>query len=695
MLHKTKSIIILIFLFATYHIQAQSNIESLLHELIEQWADQNEEEDVPDDMIEILQDLMDNPVNINDTSSDILYGIPFLSDYQRAAIKAYIAQNGPMQSLSELHLINGFDSLDIRLLNHLVTVKKPNEKKSSLANMIKNGHSNLRMGGKSMFPKSRGYNEDIYVGSPLRLYFRYNFKYHDNISFQLSGDKDPGEAIRFANVNGASQMGFDHYGYHLMISDFGFIKRAIVGKYNLQFGQGATLWSGFAPWMTVSMPLRRYGQGIRPSSAMCEFGYLRGAAATFNVIPEKLEMTLFYSNVNRDATEKENDTLYEAEEIFQSFYNSGYHRTNTEIAKKGRINEQLFGTNIRYKNRSLQIGATAVRTLLGSEIVPADYIYNTFAFKGKDNFNYGIDMTWRYRRMILFGEASSSLMRCRTESTEKPFPITSVAGMQLQLNSDNMISIALRHSSPTYQNLYANIIGQSSKAQNEQGITLFINTKPLTTTRLQSSVDLFRFPWMKYRVYSPSSGVDYRTTLTTTVATNTLLSVQYRSRYTQRNSDGQEYAIENTTRRQLALSLDYTPDNTWRITSRVLLSWFDCDDHIPQNGIMIIQDVAYKTIIVNKPLSMNCRLSIFDITGYDARIFSYENDLMYENSVPMFNGRGIRCYYVCRYEFTPSLSAGIKYSVSFYPEQETLGSGYDLINGNAKHEVKAQLRLKF
>ena len=690
-------IILTVFLMAFSAVEAQNDADNVVRDILELWADQNEDESVPDDVVEQLYDFLDNPLNINDTSSDGLMLLPFLSDFHRSAIRAYVAQNGEMLSLSELYLLNGFDSSMVRLMTPFVTVA-PNKKNDrlSLKEIIEHGHSNLRFGAKTVQPTGRGYNEDIYAGSPFRMYFRYYFKYRDRITFQLSGDKDAGEAFRFVSAansgSGVGQAGFDYYGYHLMFNDFGIVKRAIIGKYNLHFGQGVTLWSGSAPWMSGSMPLRRYGQGITPASAFCEYGYLRGAAVTLNIRPKKLEMTLFASDVDRDATLSSRDTLLRGEQLFQSLYMSGYHRTETEMAKKGMLGEKLFGSHIQYNGSNLQIGATAVETLLDSPLTPVDYVYNTFAFSGKDNMNVGVDITYRYRRLLLFSEVAASSHRSRNDSDL--LPVAGVGGMQLHLNADNMLSAAVHYGSPTYQNLHSNIIGQSSQAQNEEGILCFFHTRLPGYVDVQTSVDLFRFPSMRYRIYSPSTGVDYRVKVTKPLAKGLSILGQYRYRSSQRNSDGQLYSVEDIARSQLQLSLDYDK-LPWHLVSRVVYSLFNCQDHAPLSGFLMSQDATYHSSLAGHPFSIGGRLAIFDVSGYDARIYTSENDLMYEFSVPMFSGRGVRFYMLGRWEVSDNVSVALKYAVSFYPDNETVGSSYEVIEGNHRHEFKIQMRLKF
>lgn len=690
MCHILKMLVPSIMLFAGT-VAAQGIDEQLWHSMIEEWAEINDSESTPDEIVEELQTFIDNPININDTTFEQLVTLPFVTEQHRNIIKAYIAQYGQLVTLAELQFMNGFDSTLIRLLT-LFTKAEPIEDKSfpSFKQILCQGSSNLRIGMKTTFPRSRGYEEEKYQGSPFREYFRYQFHYQNRISLQLSGDKDAGEPFRFAPPSESSKapsFGFDYYGYHLMVNDISIVKKAIIGKYQLQFGQGATLWSGFAPWGGYDMPLRRYGQGIRPASAFCEYGYLRGVAATISLIPKHLEATFFYSYVNRDCTMKDDS-------IVTSLYNSGYHRSNTELSKKWQLDEHLAGTHIEYRRSSLNIGITAFGTFYSNDIQPTANTYNTFAFRGKQLFNIGIDASWRYRRTVFYGEVSTSMEQASYMPDDTPFPLAAVAGLQTDFNSDNTLSVVYRYGSTSYHNFFANTIGQSSSPQNETGIVTNFQTRLPLGFRLTASADLFRYPWMRYRLYAPSMGADYRVRITKNLVRNTMLVVQYQYRTVDRNSDLQTYAVEATQRRRLSLQLDYNRGG-WRLLSRVILTRFDCTDHSPEHGFLIMQDVSRTATVMGNDLTVTARAAIFDMTAYDARIYTSESDMMYEFNAPMLMNRGMRCYLVMRYDLSHDLSLAMKYAVTYYPGEETLGSGYDVTQGSVRQELKAQMRLRF
>lgn len=674
-------------------IWAQSVPESAWGDLLEQWAERNDSETVPDDLVELLQGYQANPINLNDTLSTALHDLPFLTDFQCETIRAYVVQNGPFASLAELFLLNGFDTLTLRLLRHFVTVAPVESEQLSLSNVLKKGRGSLLLGAKTTVPQSVGYNDGSYLGSPLRALFRLSYHYQDRVALQLSGDKDADEPFG-GEYNPA---GFDFYGFYLMFNRFGRLKRAIVGNYNLQFGQGLSLWSGFGSYHSDYQSFYRYGQGIRPASAFGEYGYLCGAAATLS-LSRHTELSLFYSHVDRDATTAVvSDSIGTQSLCYQSIYNSGYHRTLSEMGKKDLLGEQFFGTHFQFRTGRLAVGATASAMLLDAPLVPHDYVYNAFAFSGKHCFTTGVDVAWRYRRLLLFGEAAVSVGdSTRVFSQRSGFePVATVAGAELQLNSNNSLSLAYRFFSPSFQNRFSNAIGQQSAPQNEEGVSLVFHTLLLNQIDFQSSVDIFRHPWMRYRVYSPSAGTDYRLKLSAPVARHMVLSFQFRHRAGDRNSDGQGYYVELTQRQQWQADLDCEPSDHWRLRSRVACTHYACNDHASQWGALAYQEVTWHSALRSQPFSLTGRLAFFDVAAYDTRIFMYENDLQYDFSVPALQGRGVRCYLVYRQQLGSAVALALKYAWACYPDRDTLGSSHDRIMANNRHELKLQLNFKF
>jgi len=656
----------------------------------------NDAETVPDDLLETLLQYAEFPINLNDTTNELLLDLPFISDFQYNAIRAYIAQNGELFSLSELHAINGFDSLTIARLSHFVKVEQVDYKEDvPLVELLRRGRGSLTTGLRTIFPRQRGYTEGKYAGGPYRYYYVFNYKCSDRISFSFSADQDAGEPFVFQSPvkfgSNSGQVGFDYYGYSLILRDLGIIKKAVIGKYHLQYGQGLTLWAGYAPWLSETASLRRSPMGIKAASALCEYGYLHGAAIAvdlWNRGNRNVEMTLFASNAPRAAT-----LVHEGSDMVFSLYNSGYFRTENERAKRNALRETLLGTRLSFNSRDLRMGVTAFSTSFSKTIIPPEYVYNAFAFRGERLFNGGYDFSYRWRNMIFFGEAALSMDMEDDASAQRAFAV--LAGLQMDAGPDNFFSAVFHHCPQQYHNFFFNTVGTGSSQSNETGMAFNLLIRLPFSISLSGYADLYRHPWMMYRVYSPSVGADCKVALDYMASPNISARIQYRQRDIQRNTNGITYYIEDMSCRQLLVSLKYKISDRWNMLSKIIGSRVVYQDGQMESGFVMLQDVSYSSQFFERPFFAVMRLSISDISSYDARIYSYESDMVYESSSFSFIGRGVRVYGIVRMDVTRNISLSIKYGLLLLPGNKSIGSSYDLIEGPMRHDVKIQLKWKF
>ena len=91
-------------------------------------------------------------------------------------------------------------------------------------------------------------------------------------------------------------------------------------------------------------------------------------------------------------------------------------------------------------------------------------------------------------------------------------------------------------------------------------------------------------------------------------------------------------------------------------------------------------------------VQLDARIAFFDTSGFAARIYAYEHDLLYSFSVPVFFDRGRRSYILVQYEPFSSLTLEVKYGVTRYENRSTIGSGLNQIDGSRRREVRAQIR---
>ena len=103
----------------------------------------------------------------------------------------------------------------------------------------------------------------------------------------------------------------------------------------------------------------------------------------------------------------------------------------------------------------------------------------------------------------------------------------------------------------------------------------------------------------------------------------------------------------------------------------------------------------FMSIFSSFPVSFNLRLAYFDVQDYGARIYAYENDVLYQFSVPAFNNRGFRTYLNIRYRIIKGIDFWLKASNTHYTNISEISSGPNAVIGNNLTEVKMQLRFKF
>ena len=107
---------------------------------------------------------------------------------------------------------------------------------------------------------------------------------------------------------------------------------------------------------------------------------------------------------------------------------------------------------------------------------------------------------------------------------------------------------------------------------------------------------------------------------------------------------------------------------------------------------MVSQDVGFHP----EKLKLNVwgRVGYFKTDDYDSRIYAYENDLLYQFSVPSFYGEGIRSYLTGKVKICEKMELWFKAARTWFFDVDSLGSGYTLIEGNKRTEVKFQLRFR-
>ena len=662
----------------------------VIEQLIELISENQEDEDI--DFTTLFDDLSyyyDNPLDLNTADKESLEKLNFLNDFEINKLLFYRKKNGQIISLYELAAL--FPTHTVQAILPFVGISTGHGKeKLELSKLFKYGKDELFMRIQQIVEEQEGYSaisdsaleanpNNRYLGNPVKLYARYRYRYRDRVSFGITGEKDAGEEF----LNGHQKNGFDYYSAHLFLKDvFGF-KHLAVGDYQLQIGQGLTFWSGRAFNKSAdAVNIKKSPSVLRPYVSADENNFLRGGAATYAL--DNISLTAFYSHKSIDANLTV-DTSETDEVAVSSLQISGFHRTPAEIEDAEAIKESYFGGHLKFKSSNLSLGVTAVRFQLEGDLNRNLRLYNQFEFSSNQNTNLGFNYNYLLKHINFFGEVA------RSESGGMAY----LNGALIKAGSYIDVSVLHRNYQKEYQNIHANGFSESSNSLNEQGLYLGFTAKPAKYFILTGYYDQFRFPWLRFRVDAPSTGVDYLAQLTYTPSRKIEMYVRYKNEtksINEYNELNQTNGLVATSKQNIRFNVAYALGYGIKLKSRFEKVILHTNGE-RETGSLIFQDIFYR--FRKTPLSVIARYALFSTASYDSRIYAYENDVLYAFSVPAYSDVGNRSYLVVKYSASRKMDFWLKLSRTNWKNGEENGSGLNVINSPNRTEVKAQMRLRF
>lgn len=686
------SFVVLLVHFSARTLVAQSNEyeNEIITQRIEELSAGTDSESDFSELYEHFSNLLENPVCINTASREELRALLFLNENQIAVLLAERKRRGAYKSVYELKDLGAFYVDLVLMIKPFISFEESKEsEKIRFSKLLDYGNNQVIIRYGRVLENQKGYEpisdsmvianpNSCYLGGKNKIYFRYRYNYRDRISLGVLGDKDAGEEF----FKGNNTYGFDFYSAHFFLKNQGELKALAIGDYHLEFGQGLSMWSGLAFGKSATaINIQRKPRGVRPNTSANEALYLRGLAATYRLLGN-IEFTAFYSGKKIDASINTRDT---GDFVVTSILESGLHRTYSEVSKKELVNEQLFGANISYRNKGLQYGLTSYKVLYSNKIQKDLAPYEFYNFQGKENFNVGTDISYANRYLSAFGEFAMSA------NGGKAF----LTGAFFNLHPRFMFTTYYRNFQQDYQNLYAIPVSEGGKPQNEEGFYFGGQMHLENKGTLRFYYDIFKFPWLRYRVNSPSWGNEFSLQYERSPRSN--LMYYFRYQYEERMLNAQvlddvQPIVASRKRHNLRFYLTYLIDLNWKIRSNLSLSQYQ---HLPQaqsRGYLLYQDVQYS--LQKVPISFSFRYAVFNTDDYNTRIYAYEHDVLYKFSVPAYYYRGQRYYLLINYKISRALTFWLRFSQTTYANLDTVGSGLEEIDGSTKSEITFQLRWK-
>ncbi|MCY4779838.1 helix-hairpin-helix domain-containing protein [Sphingobacterium sp. UT-1RO-CII-1] len=667
-------------MFLISHGAKAQDINLVEEQIVEQVMDELEEGIDISEFTERLRYYYRHPIDINKTDGTELTELLFLNPFQITSLLQHRAQTGNFISILELQVVSGFDVKTVELLEPFITVNEGYFEKTSVKDFITNSEQQLMLRYGRILEKQHGYHvrdssRSRYLGDPNRYMLRYRMNYQNDIRLAINMKKDAGEPF----FKEKQRYGFDHYGFSVYIRNKGIFKSIVLGDYSLQSGQGLVLWNGlsFGKGAMITSSARQ-AAGLNSYTSMNESDYLRGVAATLTA--GKFEVTPFVS-----WRKLSGNLIIENEgSVIKSISKSGLHRTQTEQQYRNAIKQFTTGVDWRYKNKRLQLGFLALYNRLNAPYMPEDNLRNLYAFRKPDNTNVGFNYQYTFRNIFLYGEFAHQLSQGWATNN----------GVIASLHPKLSLFFNYRNYDKKYFSAFAQGLGETRATTNETGLYTGIVYHPNRTFSWLNYIDLFKFPWLRYRVDAPSSGADFLSQLSYSWYKIGELSFRYRYRFKQENTAAivPERYLADVERQQVRVSFRYKLNEIWEIRSRVEAAFYE-KDGVQDYGGLVYQDVFWKPL--NKKIQLNSRLAFFNTDSYETRIYAYENDVLYASSFPLYNKKGWRSYINARYRLGRHVDFWLRYAITVYRNEDSVGSGLEKSEGNRRSDIKIQFRYQW
>lgn len=617
---------ILFFLLFTNVLFSQSVIEDQINNYLVWFVNENNESTVDlNELKDVIDDYLENPIQINLCSYEQLNQLQFLTSFQAYQIIRYRKKYGFFIHKQELLAVPGIEIEDYQLLQYLFTLENIIYIKKSKPKF----YSKVIIGQNSALHDQKEYQQQKYVGSSQKLFSKIDVKSSEDFRFGFQLEKDAGEQFNLKNV--------DYFAGFLDLKFTKGIERLIIGDYKLQYGQGLTLNNFFTLYSSNSLNhnvLKK--NNFKVHSSLNETQYFRGAVLR---IPfNKIKLDLFYSNKNNDATISNHQII--------SFQNTGYHRTVSEIENKNSFNEENFGGNLTYQNRQLTLGFVSFFNRFNKKIDFQRNYQQNYHLK-KDNLFSGLYLNYQLSKIDLFAEISSN----------SKFNFSGIIGFTNQISSRFSCHFSFRNYHSSYYNKYANALGKNSMNNNEQGFVFKTEIKVSSKFDVVTNVDLYKRKFIAYQRFFPTRGYSLFVQLNYYLNKQStfLLGMKKSSdQYSRSNLNLYQLIQEDSYR--IYLKYRYHFHNSFMQTFQLQTISYHQD--IKTRGLLMYYELVKKW---NKA-SLTLRYTYFKTDNFDTRLYTYQNNVPYQYHVPMFYGKGFQVFGLFKFQINKNLKYGLKIS---------------------------------
>ncbi len=599
-----------------------------------------------------LEYYRNNPVFLRYCSANELGKIPGINHSTADNIIRFVRKNTNLS----MKMLN--DSLNFTISEYNIIL---NCTSFAIDKSMENFHKvNIRVRHQTNIQQRKGFLDSSFRGDELDLYQRVKYT-SKNITANFLTDKSTGEKSITDFMSGN-------------ISYFNDNAKVIVGDYTASVGLGTLLWRQFGATKgsEVFYPVTQTGNGASQYSSSIEFNFFRGIAINYNTL-SNLKFSAGYSNIDRAAT------IDETTQIATSVYNSGYFRTDTEISKRNKLNEQMGFLNVEATSGKSSIG------VLGLFLKYDKPIEGQSSTLIKGNGGFFSSYYYRYSSEILNSMA--------------------------ELSADNLGNIALksfltldyktfrfvihpRYFSDKFRSMFGSNFGEFSYLSNEFGVYTGVQWKISNSSQLAFYFDKYASLNRTFTVPFIVSGADLLAeyNIKNESGTDYTFRIKNESKTQAMSLITKERIVYNQSNLYLRLDIANKLSQKLNLEQRIEICFVDYEGiKDKETGFLYFCELNYQ---LSKAFKIGGRISYYSTDSFESTIWQFEYSMPGLMTTYANYGQGTRFYANIIYEPIEELIFRLRYSNTTKNDINIIGTGLYEIKGNAEDRLYLQLDLK-
>jgi hypothetical protein len=633
----TRIIVLLLgLLCATMFAQLDSLQESYSMDADPEFVDENRWEQLPE-----------IPFNINAIAVEQLVLFDFLADVQ---IQALIAAR-PFTRKSQVKEILPAETY--KMLRPLFVIgPEPRGADVEISSRI------------ICYPDNQyAYQSGKFSGEPMATQTRMRIGYGEALTGAATVQKDAGESNWF-----------DHYS--------GFLRwqknniEIVAGNFNLRFSEGLVLSSPYGSMLSERPVTATSGArfSLAGSATGSEAGNPSGLAGLMRL--GSVEVAAAWGRTLYDASFVPRPLVMTGIDI------SGYHRTETELAKQNLLAENLLQAMMNWQpypdwRVGMAVSASEFTPPLirnEASIGDPELRRTYYSFSGSQLRTYSVSAYYLGHENQIGGELASGS-----------------GAMAAQLNARHRngpwsLGAKFWYLGRGYQTLHGRIFSSRSSFPDPATGILLALSGPLNDWSslhcyYQQEKDLWRGYFNAMPAISDAAFIQMEIALNK----KSRLKLRVRSSETDNSATGTE------SRRQYRVLAEHELSKEIRWRSR--LEWVRAampDKSGILSSFAVYHDIRYRP---GAQWEISGRASFFSVRDYEARVYEFENDVPGAYSMIALSGKGSKFYLMVRYRPVSRLQLRVKYRIIFYDRVESTGSGDSAMPGDSRDELRLQCDL--